>query len=359
MEASDTVDPSIAAWEDRARAALREDVWAYVAAGAGEERTVSANLEAWRSVELRPRVLRDVSSLALATTFLGEPARLPIGVAPTGRHLLIHPGGEAGTADGAARAGVPFILSYFSTQALEHVARAATPGIRWLQLPLGLDRAHLQELIGRAQAAGFQAIVVTVDQPVAGFSPRAARRPVAVGDDLRHAHAPGAPRAVIAFDPSFDVEQALALDRTTEDLATLASRSPLPVVVKGVLRGDDALDCLAAGAAALIVSNHGGRHLDGAVASAHALREVAGAVAGRAEVYVDGGIRWGTDVLRALALGADGVFLGRPPLWGLAVGGADGVLSVIEQVGAELRAAMALCGTPRLADLSSGILAWP
>jgi 4-hydroxymandelate oxidase len=127
-------------------------------------------------------------------------------------------------------------------------------------------------------------------------------------------------------------------------------------VVKGVLRGDDALDCLAAGAAALIVSNHGGRHLDGAVSSGRALREVAGAVAGRAEVYVDGGIRWGTDVLRALALGADGVFLGRPPLWGLAVGGADGVVSVIEQLGAELRTAMGLCGTPRLSDLSADIL---
>jgi 4-hydroxymandelate oxidase len=347
---------SLSAWEDRARAALREDVWAYIAAGAGEERTMTANLEAWRSLELRPRVLRDVSSLELGTAFLGESARLPIGVAPTGRHLLVHPGGEAATADGAARAGVPFILSYFSTQALEDVARAAAPGIRWLQLPMGLDRAHQEELTARAKAAGFGAIVVTVDQPIAGFSPRALRRPVAVGEGLRHAHAPGAPRAVIAFDPSFDTEQGLALDRTTDDLATLVSRSPLPVVVKGVLRGDDAVDCLAAGAAALIVSNHGGRHLDGAVSSARALREVAGAVAGRAEVYVDGGIRWGTDVLRALALGADGVFLGRAPLWGLAVDGADGVLSVIEQVGAELRTAMALCGTPRFADLSPDIL---
>lgn len=348
---------SLAVWADRARATLRADVWTYIAAGAEEGCTALANVEDWRSIQLKPHVLNNVASIETDTDFLARRVTLPIGVAPTGRHMLIHRCGESATADGAAQAGAPFILSYFSTQTLEDVARAAAPGIRWLQLPMGLDDAVADDMIGRAGAAKFDAVVVTVDQPVAGFSPAAARAPVSVADEIRHVHVPGMPRAVIAFDPTFDARLSFAMDRTVDDLSALTARSTLPVVVKGILRADDALRCVEAGAAALIVSNHGGRHLDGAVSSARALPEVIHAVNGLVEVYVDGGIRWGTDVLRALAMGARGVFVGRPPLWGLAAEGRDGVRSVMEQLGAELRTAMALCGTPRMRDLSPDMLA--
>src|SRR5581483_11594574 len=204
-------------------------------------------------------------------------------------------------------------------------------------------------------SAGFTALVLTVDQPVPGSSPRAVRTPVIAREDVRSVNMIGRPIARTAYDP--DRKGIVMFPTTWRDLEWLVKRCPLPVVVKGVLRGDDAARCVDCGVKAIMVSNHGGRHLDTTVTTAEVIAEVAGAVGRRAEVYVDGGIRRGTDVLKALALGARAVLLGRPPLWGLSVGGADGVAAVLEHFREELVRAMQLCGAASLADITPDLVA--
>jgi 4-hydroxymandelate oxidase len=199
--------------------------------------------------------------------------------------------------------------------------------------------------------------VLTVDQPVYGSSPRAARAPLAASPDIRNANLPGQPIAQHSYKTGHT--GAVTFPATWRDLEWLARRSPVDVVVKGVLRGDDAVRCLDAGAKAIMVSNHGGRHLDGTVASGDALREVADTVAGRAELYVDGGIRRGTDIVKALALGARAVLVARPAIWGLALEGSDGVRAVLDHLRAELVRTMALCGTARLDQISNDLVAVP
>jgi 4-hydroxymandelate oxidase len=286
---------------------------------------------------------------------LGRRLEIPIMVAPFGRHRLFHPEGERATARGAAAAGAVFVLPTTSTLSMEDVAAEPGAGPRWFQLYLPPDRALAENLIDRAAAAGFGAVVLTVDQPVYGSSPRAARAPLTPSPDIRNANLPGQPIAQNSYKP--DYSGRVTFPATWRDLEWLVRRSPVDVVVKGVLRGDDALRCVEAGAKAVIVSNHGGRHLDATVATADALPEIAEAVAGKAELYVDGGIRRGTDIVKALALGARAVLVARPVIWGLAIDGADGVRAVLDHLRAELVRSMALCGTARLDQITADLMA--
>ena len=260
---------------------------------------------------------------------------------------------EAASAAGAAAAGALYVLSTQATMSVEEVALAAPEAVRWFQVYVVRDRGWTADLVARAAAAGYRALVLTVDVPLLGNRLRDLRNDFKLPTGLKPANAPPAGAArqrelaadVLAqagqFDPGL----------TPDTIGWLAERSGLPVLVKGVLRGDDAAACLDAGAAGVVVSNHGGRQLDTVVATADALAEVVAAVGDRGEVYVDGGIRRGTDVLKALALGARGVLVGRPVLWGLAVGGAAGVERVLSGLVGELRLAMALCGAVGVDDL--------
>jgi 4-hydroxymandelate oxidase len=294
-------------------------------------------------------VLVDVTSISTATSLLGTHVASPVMVAPTALHSMAHPDGEVATARGAAAAGACMVLSSLATRSLEDVA-AATPGApRWMQVYVVRDRRRTAEMVQRAAAAGYGALVLTADAPVGGLRLREIQGRVRLPDDLQlpniagpgegYAHA-GAGGFTAAVARDFDASL------TFDDLAWLAGVSGLPVVVKGVARADDAVRCAEAGASAVIVSNHGARQLDDAPATADVLAEIADAVGGRVEVYVDGGVRRPADVVKAIALGATGVLLGRPVLWALATGGSEGVCSLLRWFEAELSRVMALCGAP-------------
>jgi 4-hydroxymandelate oxidase len=343
------------ALEERARARLAPAAYAFAAAGADDEIATADNVAAWRRLRLRPRMLNDITRIDTGVSILGVRLETPIMVAPFGRHRLFHPDGERATGRGAAAAGSVFVLPTTSTVSMEDVAAEPGAAPRWFQLYLPPDRALTENLIDRAAAAGFGAVVLTVDQPVYGSSPRAARAPLKPSPDIRNANLPGQPIAQNAYKP--DYSGRVTFPATWRDLEWLVRRSSIDVLVKGVLRGDDALRCVEAGAKAVIVSNHGGRHLDASIATADALPEIAAAVARKAELYVDGGIRRGTDIVKALALGARAVLVARPVIWGLAIDGADGVRAVLDHLRAELVRSMALCGTARLDEITPDLVA--
>ncbi len=330
----------------------------FFACGSGDETTLAANTAAWRRVALRPHVLRDVSSVDTRVRVLGRELPTPVCVAPMGYQALAHPDGELATARGARRAGALLALSSRSSRRIEEVAAEAGPW--WFQAYVLRDRGLTRELVRRAADAGAGAIVLTGDTPYLGRR-RRDRDPGLIPDAMFGVNlvnlgmdsgtGPGA-----RFDRA-SAEQ--AADVTYDDIAWLREISGLPVVVKGVLRGDDGLSCAAAGAEGIWVSNHGGRQLDGAVATARALPEVADAVGGAAEVYVDGGVRTGVDVLRALALGARAVFVGRPVLWCLAVGGANAVAEGLGELSGGLAHAMGLAGVTSVTRIGRGACAIP
>jgi 4-hydroxymandelate oxidase len=323
--------------EAGARTRLPAPVYDYYAGGAEAETTLAEATGAWRGWRLRPRVLRGVSEVRLSTELLGSPVGTPIGVAPWAAQALAHPDGELGTARGAVAAGALMTVSTSATHTLEEVAAelGASPG--WFQLYRLHSPGYTDDLARRAGDAGYRALVLTVDLPLLGRRRRDLRHDFALPAGLRMAH-----------HPPVDGDQPPQVTPpwTFDDIARFGELSGLPVVVKGVLRGDDAVRCVQAGAAAVWVSTHGGRQVDPAVSSAQALPEVAAAVGDEAEVYADGGIRSGSDVLTALALGATAVFVGRPSIWGLATGGADGVSRILTALSEELAHTMALCGLP-------------
>ncbi|MCU1492589.1 MAG: FMN-dependent alpha-hydroxy acid dehydrogenase [Acidimicrobiaceae bacterium] len=335
-------DVTTRAWQEAAIAAMPDGVADFFAGGAGREVTVADNELAWARVRLRPRVLRDVSSVETHTTVLGTPVGLPVLVAPVAYQRLLHEDGEAATAAGAARAGSLMVVPTRSSVPIEEVA-SATGGPWWLQTYVLRDRSLTVDLVQRAASCGCRALVLTGDTPYVATKPR----------DRANGFAP--PSGMVAGNARDGAEQDPSIDLQT--IGWLAAIAGLPVVVKGVLRADDALECLDAGAAGIVVSNHGGRQLDGAVASADALAEVVDAVAGHAEVYVDGGLRSGTDVLKALALGARAVLVGRPVAGALAAGGAAGVERLVAELGDELREAMALTGAVSLGSLTPDLVA--
>jgi 4-hydroxymandelate oxidase len=345
----------LAALEEAARDRLDPAVYDYVAGGADAELTLADNLAAWARLRLRPRVLRDVRRVDTASSLLGTPLPTPVLVAPTAYHGLLHPDGELATAAGAAAAGSLLVLSTQANRSLEEVARHAPGAPRWFQVYVHVEHGFTEELVGRAAAAGCTALVLTADLPVYGHRLRDVRNRLEFPPDMVLGN------AVERFgtDAAAAVAHASRFDAglETDAIAWLRDRSGLPVLVKGVLRGDDAEAFVAAGAAGIVVSNHGGRQLDTALAAADALPEVVAAVDGRAVVLVDGGVRRGTDVVKALCMGATGVLVGRPVLWGLATGGADGVRAVLLGLHEELLRAMALCGTVSLTELTPDLLA--
>jgi 4-hydroxymandelate oxidase len=341
--------------EARAREILAPGAFAFAAGGADDEITLDDNIAAWQRLRLRPRMLRDVTAIDTSTTVLGARVAAPLLVAPTGRHRLFHPDGERATARGASAAGMPYVMATASTVTIEDAAAERRAAPQWFQLYLPPDRAVTEGLVDRAAAAGFAAVVLTVDQPVYGSSPRAARAPLQAAPDIRAMNLPGQPVAAHGYGAAHS--GSVTHPATFDDLAWLVRRSALPVLVKGVLRADDALRCVELGARGVIVSNHGGRHLDATVASADALPEIAAAVGAKAEVFVDGGIRRGTDIVKALALGARAVLIGRPTLWGLALAGDDGVRDVLEHLRGELVRTMALCGVAKLDEVTRDLIA--
>jgi 4-hydroxymandelate oxidase len=340
------------------------DVWDFIEGGADDERTVAANRAAFDRYRLRPRTLVDVSIVDTSTTLLGAPLATPLGIAPTAYHRLVDPDGEVATARGAGATGALFVVSMFASRTVEDIAAAAT-GPLWLQLYWLHQRDVMAEVLARADQAGYQALVLTVDVPRLGRRRRDIRNAFTVGGGVVAANidpsvmapvysrSPGrsalAQHTAQTFDPSL----------SWRDLDWIRARTDRPLVVKGILTGADAVRARDAGVDAIVVSNHGGRQLDGAVASLDALAEIVSVLDDEYPVLVDGGVRRGTDAFTALALGARAVLLGRPPLWGLAVGGADGVAGLIRLATLELEQAMALTGRVRLADIDRSAVTTP
>jgi isopentenyl diphosphate isomerase/L-lactate dehydrogenase-like FMN-dependent dehydrogenase len=342
---------NVADFERVAAEKLDAGALGYFAGGAGDELTLRDNVEAWGRWRLRPRVLVDVSEVRTEADVLGAPLSMPLLVAPVAYQRLVDREGEIGMARAAAEAGTVMCLSTLATARPSELAAAAPAGRRWFQLYCFKDETVTRALIEEAVDSGFEAIVVTVDAPRAGNRERDRRTGFKVPEGL------GVPSVAAAMG----VERAVTIEETFglmnpalgwSDLEDLASECSLPLLVKGLLTPEDAELAVEHGAAGVVVSNHGGRQLDRALASGDALPGVVDAVDGRATVLVDGGIRRGVDVAIALALGADAVLVGRPALWGLAAGGADGARQVLELLRDELELALALCGCASPADLS-------
>jgi 4-hydroxymandelate oxidase len=338
-------DLSLPDLESEARRAIGEMAYAYYSGGAEDERLLQGNVDAWGHWQLHPHVLAGISEVSTATTLLGSPVSSPVAIAPTAIQGLAHAEGEVATARGAAEAGALLILSSLATCRLEDVAAAAPDAIRWMQVYILRERGRTEELVRRAAAHGYRALVLTVDAPVSGLRLREWRRGVHLPDDLAlpnlaEGSTDSAREGGFMAVVTHEFEPAL----TPDDIGWLAGLGSLPVVVKGVQRADDAVRCVDAGAAAVVVSNHGARQLADAPATADILAEVVDAVAGRAEVYVDGGVRRAPDVVKALALGARATLVGRPSLSAVATGGAEGVAGLLRWYEAELRRTMALCG---------------
>ena len=325
--------------------------------------TLADNRAAFDRRRLAFRVLVDVARRELATTVLGQPVALPVLVAPTAFHRLADPEGEVATARAASAAGTVMILSTLSNSPVEEVVPAAG-GAAWFQLYVYKDRGATRALVERVEAAGVRALVLTVDAPYLGRRERDVRNRFQLPSELAVANvlAAGYGAVVAPADGSgLAAYFASLLDPalTWDDLDWLASITRLPVVVKGIVRADDALRAADRGAAGIVVSNHGGRQLDTSLATLDALPPIVEALAGagaRVEVFLDGGVRRGTDVVKALALGARAVLIGRPILWGLAAGGEAGAARVLEMLRAELDLAMALCGARRLEDLTRDLV---
>jgi 4-hydroxymandelate oxidase len=344
-EAPLVTDLSLDDLERNARHAIGEMAYAYYAGGSDDERLLRDNVDAWARWQLHPRVLAGLADVSCSTSVLGYPVSSPVAVAPTAIQGLAHPEGEVATARGAADAGALMILSSLATCSLEEVAAAVPDAVRWMQVYILKDRARTIDLVDRAAAHGFGALVLTVDAPVSGLRLREWRAGVRLPDDLALPNlAGGSTDSARVGGFMAVVTQEFEPALTPDDIGWLAGLSSLPVVVKGVQRADDAERCVEAGAAAIVVSNHGARQLTDAPPTADILPEIAVAVDGRVEVYVDGGIRRSPDVVKALALGAQAVFVGRPSLWALATGGASGVAALLRWFEAELKRAMALCG---------------
>lgn len=353
------------AWEERARDTLQRAPFDYVAGGAGTEETMRANLAAFRRRSLRPRMLAGTAERDTAVEVLGLRSPAPFLLAPIGVLSIVHPEAELAVAHASKATGVPLVLSSASSTSLEDVAAVEPP--RWFQLYWWGDPELAESVVRRAEAAGYGAIVLTVDTLTLGWRPR----------DLRNGYLPfldGEGLAQFFSDPPFlgrlertpDEDRATAslmaltafpnLGLTWTDLGRLREWTSLPILVKGVLRGDDARIALEHGVDGIVVSNHGGRQVDGAVAALDALVEAREAVGPDAVVLMDSGIRSGADVVKALALGADAVLLGRPYAHGLAVGGAEGVEAVIRQLAAEVDLTFALAGARSVSDLDASFV---
>ncbi len=342
-----------------AQSKLPKDVCDYYEGGALDEVTLRENETGWQRIKLYYHVLAGVGPRNMATTVLGQPVSMPLLVAPTAFHKLACDEGEVATARAAKTAGTAFILSSLSSTAMESVfPHAASP--KWFQLYIYKDRAITAELVKRAESAGAEAIVVTVDAPGLGTRERDVRNRFQLPDGITVENL--APLGKATFPKvkgsglAEYVRANFKSDLSMDDLDWLCASTRLSVVVKGVCRGDDAQRAAEHGVKGIVVSNHGGRQLDTAPATSEVLSHVADAVADLCEIYVDGGIRRGSDALKAIALGARAAMIGRPILWGLSVGGEQGVYQVLETFRRELDEAMLLCGCTTLRDINRSLL---
>ncbi len=326
-------------YEVLAQARMEPTAWDYYQSGSDDEVTLHANRTAFERFRLRPRMFVDVSACDTRTTVLDAPISMPVLIAPTAFHCLAHPDGECATVRAAGRTGTLMVASTSSTRSLEDIAREAS-GPLWFQLYIH-SRKSAEELIQRAAVAGYRALVITVDSPRWGHKERSIRSGFRVPPKANFMDE-NTPQDIVSL--------------TWESLAWLRSLTSLPIVLKGILTAEDAVLAVKHGVGGIIVSNHGGRQLDGVSASIEALPEVVEAVDGRCEVYLDGGIRRGTDILKALALGARAVLVGRPILWGLAVNGAEGVNHVLELLRTEFELAMVLAGRPTLESIDCSLV---
>ena len=341
-------------FEPLARLRMAAPAFDYVAGGSWDEVTLRESVDAWQRYRFVPRVLRDIAAIDVSGAFLGRRFPLPVAIAPMAVQALGHPHGEAEMVAGAAAAGVPYCLSTTSSLRLEDVAAAAPEGERWFQLYLVGGLRHSRELVERAEAAGYRALVMTVDLPVLGWRERDQRSGFVL-PPLPHIDPAGNEREKRYGGIQNQWTEGLTWARLDE----VRGWSSMPLVVKGILAPDDARRAVDAGAAAIVVSTHGGRQLDRSIASADALPTIVDVVAGRAEVWVDGGIRRGLDVAVALALGATGVLIGRPFYWALAAGGAAAVARAADILRAELALALPLLGCASTKELSRELLALP
>ncbi|NXO57627.1 HAOX2 oxidase, partial [Aramus guarauna] len=330
-------------FEAYAKKYLPKIAWDFFAAGADDCSTRDENILAYKRIHFRPRMLQDVSVMDIRTKLLGTEISFPVGIAPTGFHQLAWPDGEKSTARAAKAMNTCYIASTYSTCTLEEISAAAPGGLRWFQLYIHRNRAVSQQLVQRAAASGFQGLVLTADLPYTGK-----RR-----DDVRNGFCLPPHMKLKNLEGAFEVCKMSLLDPsvTWNDIYWLRSLTHLPIIIKGILTKEDAELAVRHGVQGIIVSNHGGRQLDGGPATIDALAEVVEAVQGRAEVYLDGGIRKGSDVLKALALGAKCVFIGRPALWGLAYKGEEGLQEVLRILQDEFRLSMALAGCASVSEI--------
>ena len=357
---------SLADHEHWARQTLDANAWAYFSGGAADEITLRANRSAWDDITLQPRVLQALAGGHTQIQLLGRTLAHPILLAPIAFQKMAHPDGELASAVAAAALGAGMVLSTQSSTPLEAVAAAmlgdSGRGALWFQLYLQHDRGFTRQLVQRAEAAGYEALVLTVDAPTSGTRDRERRAGFRLPPGISAVNLAGLappPRAELRPGQSALFDDLLRHAPTWDDVAWLQSITRLPVLLKGVLHPSDARQAAALGVAGLIVSNHGGRTLDTAPATAHALPSIANAVLGALPLLVDGGIRRGTDVLKAMALGASAVLLGRPAIYGLAHAGAAGVAHVLRLLRDELEIAMALTGCRTLAQATPALLQTP
>lgn len=346
---------SLREFEAFARLGMEPGAFDYIAGGAWDELSLADNDAAWHRYCVRPRVLVDVSRIDTATSLLGRPSSMPVAIAPMAVHGIAHSEGELATARAAAAAGIPFTLSTTSSRSIEEVADAAPDGRRWFQLYVQVDPGRSRELVQRAEAAGYEALILTVDLPRLGYRERDRRSgwilpplgnfsPAVPATHARGVHADG-------FE-MLDAQQEVGL--TWGDLATIRSWSKMPFVLKGIVTEEDARLAAEEGVDGIVVSNHGARQLDRVAAPIDTLERIAEAVDGRTEVWVDGGVRRGIDVVIALALGARGVMVGRPLMYALATDGEAGVARALAILREELEIALTLVGAPTPGDITRG-----
>lgn len=345
---------SLIEFEELAQRSMSEMAAAYVCGGAADELTLRANVEDWKQIRLKPTALVDVSEIDLTTELFGQKLELPIMLAPAAFHRLCHPQAEVATVAGANQARTTMVLSSYSTEAVETVTAAAQQPV-WFQLYTQTDRELTREMVQRAEAAGCKALCVTVDTPVLGARHRESRSQFKLPADFK---LPNVNLGAVSHRPIRGAIYSELLNPrlTWKDIEWLRSIAKTPVLLKGIMNPEDALRAADAGVAGVMVSNHGARNLDTLPSTCEALPHIAEKLQGRLPIIVDGGIRRGTDVLKAIALGAQAVLIGRPYLYGLAIGGAAGVARVVEILKTELQMAMALTGRTNIGEIDRSVL---
>ncbi|EAZ94357.1 alpha-hydroxy acid oxidase [Crocosphaera chwakensis] len=348
-------------YESLAQQQLSSMTWGYYSSGALDEITLKNNRKSFETYQLYPKVLVDVSEINLSTTLLGQTLSIPIGVAPMAFQCLAHPQGEKATAKVLSDLKTLLILSTLSTTSLEEVAACQEHNLRWFQLYIHKDKGLTKALVERAEKAGYTAICVTVDAPMLGKREIDIRNQFTLPESLKLANLVSLEDLAIPNSSNQSglfayFQQQIDPSLTWKDLEWLQSITKLPIVLKGILRADDARLAVENGSKGIIVSNHGGRQLDGAITTLEALPKIVETVGNEVDIIIDGGIRRGTDVFKALALGAKAVLIGRPILWGLTVNGEAGVNHVLELLKDELLLAMALSGCPSIADINDSFL---